>query len=98
MSLSNKTLYHKHDMLKRLKVETYDKIYSKCKRQIILTSNTGQLSCFFRVPSFLLGSAFPSINVKICADYVMDKLAKDNPNIVTKFYDPDIIYIDWEKE
>jgi hypothetical protein len=98
MELSNRNLYHKHDQLMRMKKETYERIYNSCKNTIMMTANAGELICFFKIPSFLFGSSYPLINVKSCADYIIDKLTKTNNRIKAIFIKPNIIFINWIKD
>ncbi len=55
MELNNSDLNKKHDRLVQLKRETYDKIYKKCLALIKLTSDAGDLICFFEFQIFYLG-------------------------------------------
>ena len=97
MSIRNDDLYKKHDQLIQLKRETYEKLYTRCINKIKLTSNAGELICFFEVPNFLFGSSYPIINVESCANYIMNKLKRANKNLKTNFIEPNIIFIDWRR-
>lgn len=98
MALRNDDLYKKHDQLIRLKKETYEKLYNRCKNNIKLTSNMGELICIFEIPQFVFGSSFPIINVASCANYIMNKLTRANRNIKTRFVEPNLIFIDWRRQ
>lgn len=98
MDLKNNDLYKKHDQLIKLKRETYEKLYNRCKNQIKLTSDTGELICLFEIPNFLFGSSYPIINIESCANYIMNKLVNANKNIKTTFIEPNIIFIDWRRD
>ena len=98
MDINNSDLYKKHDHLIELKRQTYEKLYNQCKNRIKLTSDAGELICIFEIPPFLFGSSYPIINVKYCANYIMNKLMKANNNIKTTFIEPNIIFIDWRRE
>lgn len=98
MELNNDDLYKKHDQLMKLKKETYDKIYNRCKNTIRLASSTGELIYFYEIPQIMFGSSYPMINVKSCANYVMNKLENSNKNIKCSFYEPNIIFIDWRRK
>lgn len=97
MSIRDDDLYKKHDKIIQLKKETYEKLYIRCKNIIKLTADTGELVCFFEIPAFLFGSGYPIINIPYCANYIMNKLKKDNKNIKAYFLEPNIIFIDWRK-
>ena len=98
MELNNSDLYKTHDQLIELKRETYDKLYKRCQNKIKLTSNAGELICLFEIPKFLFGSSYPIINVKSCANYIMNKLTKTNKHIKTTFVEPNLIFIDWRRD
>ncbi len=95
--LKNSDLYKKHDQIAKLKQETYDRLYLKCINIIKKTADIGELFCIFELPSFLFGASYPIINVKSCAEYIMTKLSYENENIKTEFIEPNIIFIDWNK-
>lgn len=98
MELNNNDLYKKHDQLIKLKRETYEKLYNRCKNKIKLTSDAGELICLFEIPNFLFGSSYPIINIECCANYIMNKLTRANRHIKTTFIEPNIIFIDWRRE
>lgn len=98
MKLNNNTLYKKHDDLLELKRKAYEKLYTRCKYKIKLTSDAGELICLFEIPNFLFGCTFPIINVQSCANYIMNNLQKENQNIKTTFVEPNIILIDWRRD
>ena len=98
MELNNDELYKKHDQLIALKRETYEKLLNRCKNRIKLTSDAGELLCLFEVPFFMFGSSYPIINVKSCANYIMNKLYSTNKHIKATFIEPNIIFIDWRRK
>ncbi|AYV85372.1 MAG: hypothetical protein Satyrvirus13_5 [Satyrvirus sp.] len=98
MDLDNFDLYKKHDQLIKLKRETYDKLYTRCKNRIKLASNAGELICLFEIPNFLFGSSYPIINIRSCSNFIMNKLTRANKNIKTTFIEPNIIFIDWRRD
>ena len=98
MSINNADLYKTHDRLIQLKKETYDKLYKRCQSRIKLSSDAGELICLFEIPNFLFGSSYPIINVKSCANYIMNNLSRANKNIKTIFIEPNIIFIDWRRD
>ncbi|AUV58387.1 hypothetical protein [Bandra megavirus] len=97
MNLGNDDLYQKHDQLINLKKETYEKLYQRCANIIKLTSKAGELICLFEIPSFLFGSSYPIINIKCCANYIINKLTESNNNICVTFVEPNILFIDWRR-
>ncbi|ANB50555.1 hypothetical protein [Powai lake megavirus] len=97
MNLGNDDLYQKHDQLINLKKETYEKLYQRCANIIKLTSKAGELICLFEIPSFLFGSSYPIINIKSCANYIINKLTESNNNIRVTFVEPNILLIDWRR-
>lgn len=96
MEINNSDLYKKHDRLIELKKETYDKVYKRCQARIKLASDASELICLFEIPNFLFGSSYPIINIKSCANYIINKL-KANKNIKTVFIEPNFIFIDWRR-
>lgn len=98
MDIKNSDLYKRHDQLIELKKTTYDKVYARCTNTIKLTADAGELICFFEIPRFLFGEGYPLVNIESCANYIMNKLAKSNPNIRTHFIEPVYIFIDWRRE
>lgn len=98
MDLSNGNLYKRHDELSRLKQETYEKLFNRCKNTVKLASDAGELICLFDIPPFMFGSSYPIINVQFCANYIMTKLSQANPNIHSMFIEPNTIFIDWRRD
>ena len=98
MEINNSDLYKKHDQLIQLKKESYDKLYKRCQARIKLASDAGELICLFKIPNFLFGSSYPIINIRSCANYLMNKLSRANKNIKTIFIEPNIIFIDWRRD
>lgn len=98
MELKNSDLYQKHEEMIKLKKNTYDKLYNRCKNTIMLASHAGELFCIFEVPNFMFGSTYPIIDINSCANYIMNRLSKANTNIKTLFIEPNIILIDWRRK
>lgn len=98
MALRDSDLYKKHDQLIELKKSTYEKLYNRCKNHIKLTSDAGELICVYEIPEFLFGSSYPIINIKYCANYIMNKLYAANKHIKTTFVEPNFILIDWRRK
>ena len=98
MDLRQQDLYGKHDQLIELKRQTYDTLYNRCLNIIKMTAKAGELICFFEIPSFLFGVGYSIVNVKMCANYIMNKLTTSNKNIRTAFFEPNIIFIDWRRD
>lgn len=98
MSIRSEDLYKKHDQLIELKKLTYEKLLSRCKNAILLSANAGELMYVFEIPSFMFGSGFPIVNIKSCANYIMNGLSRWNRNIKSTFYEPSYILIDWRRD
>ncbi|AAV50713.1 hypothetical protein [Acanthamoeba castellanii mimivirus] len=98
MVLNDDDLYKKHDQLVNLKRQTYEKIFNRCVNTIKLSSDAGELICLFQIPNFLFGTGYPIVNIKYCANYIINKLSEMNENIETTFIDPNILFIDWRKK
>ena len=97
MALSNRQLYKKHDELKSLKIETYDKLKNRCVNLIAQSANMGEFMCIFEIPNYLFGSSFPMVDVATCAKYIMNKIIAENNNIKPTFCEPNFIIFDWRK-
>ena len=76
----------------QLRMNIFNTILKKCYKRINIASENHS-SCFFKVPSFLIGE--PLFNLKECCKYVLDKLRDKGFKLV--FFEPDIIYINWEE-
>lgn len=98
MDLNNDDLYKKHDQLIQLKRESYEQLYKRCVNKIKMASNVGELMCLFEIPPFMFGSSFPIINVKYCANFIMNKLTTVNKYIKTFFIEPNYIFVDWRRD
>lgn len=98
MDLRPEDLYKKHDQLIELKRQSYEKIYQQCLNVIKMTASAGELMCIFEIPSFMFGVAYSIINQKMCANYIMNKLAKSNKNIRTAYVEPNMVVIDWRRQ
>jgi len=98
MAIRNDDLYKKHDQLISLKRQTYEKLYTRCKNRIKLTSDAGELVCLFEVPNFMFGSGYPIINISACANYIINKLTLANQHIKAIFIEPNLIFIDWRRD
>lgn len=97
MRLDDSVLYKRNDELMKMKTNTYEKIYTKCKNTIALTANAGELVCLFEIPRFVLGVEYPIIDVEPCRYYIQNKLYNENKNIKTKFIKPNLLFIDWRR-
>jgi hypothetical protein len=98
MEIKNSDLYGKHDQLVELKRQAYDKLYNRCRNNIKIASDSGELICFFTIPPVLLGSTYPHINITSCANYITNKLTAANKNLKISFIEPNILFIDWRRD
>ena len=97
MSLSNNDLYRKYDQLIKLKQETYEIVHKRCVNTIKNTSSLGKLSCIYEIPKYIVGGSYPLVNPEYCANYVINKILKDNTNIRCEFIKPNVIICDWRR-
>lgn len=96
--LSDDDLYRNHHNLVELKKQTYDKLFERCVQSVKLASKIGELMCVYKVPSFVFGAPYPTINIEYCSKYIIKKLLRTNKHIKANFIEPDIIFIDWRRD
>lgn len=95
--LSDKDLYQKHDTMRELKRQTYEKVLNQCLRSIKVASNKGDLICVFSIPYYVLGAGYPKIEPENCSVYLIEHIGKMNSNIKITFNKPNLLLIDWRK-
>jgi len=98
MNLENSDLYSKYDKITELKLNTYNKLLTKCENTIKYAAKLGELMCIFKIPNFLFGTEYPIINVTSCAHYIIHHITNANKHIKAEFIEPNIIFIDWRRE
>jgi len=69
----------------------FDKILTRCYREIDVAFKNTEPYCIFQVPEYLLGIG--SYNVVYCSVYLIKSLKDNGFNI--KFFDPNILFISW---
>lgn len=74
-----------------LKIITYDKVYKTIEKKIILASASNYYYVWYEIPEFILG--LPTYNLKICIEYIIEKLKKNN--FECEWFDPNILLIKW---
>lgn len=97
MNLTENDLYKTHDNFKKLKEETYERLYINCTNGILMTAKNGDFIYIFKIPSFLMGNGYPLINIPSCATYIMNKLTLNFKKMKVMFVNPNIILIDWRR-
>lgn len=97
MSLNDEDLYKKYDELIKLKQDTYETVYKRCRNMIKNTASLGKLSCIYEIPNYIIGGSCPIIKPEYCANYVINKILQENPKIRCKFLKPNIIAVDWRR-
>jgi hypothetical protein len=84
-------LVKEQEKRENLKEKTYDKIYERLEKKIILASEANLWSIWYEIPQFILG--IPLYKLKSCAKYLKKKLEKNG--FKTDFYKPNLLLIKW---
>lgn len=85
-------LLHINTTKKKLRYESYNKIYQMLQKKILLANNGGSKYIIFEIPSFIIG--IPTIHVNECAEYLIKRL-KFNEFKVSNHNN--ILLISWNK-
>ena len=70
---------------------TFDKIFMKIEKKIVLASSGNFYYTWYQVPEFILG--LPLYSLKECKEYIEGKLNKDG--FETEFFEPNYLLIKW---
>ncbi len=70
---------------------TFDKIFMKIEKKIVLASSANFYYTWYQVPEFILG--LPLYSLKECKEYIEGKLNKDG--FETEFFEPNYLLIKW---
>lgn len=95
--LSDADLYQRHDTMRELKTETYEKIFRKCVNSIKACAKNGDLICSFPIPVYVLGTGYPRVDPVNCSVYLKERLLKENSNLKISFVSPNILFVDWRR-
>lgn len=95
--LSDKDLYHHHEITLTNKIVAYDIVFKACVEAIREAGKRGQLICRYNIPQYSIKPAYVKIDIESCADYVMKKVRDVNKNLKVGFVKPNILIINWMK-
>lgn len=70
---------------------TFDKIFMKIEKKIVLASSANFYYTWYQIPEFILG--LPLYSLKECKEYIESKLNKDG--FETEFFEPNYLLIKW---
>lgn len=85
------------DLIKEQKVReerknaTFDKIFEKIEKKIILASAANFYYTWYSIPQFIVG--LPLYSIDECKNYIENKLKKDGFEI--EYFEPNILLIKW---
>lgn len=70
---------------------TFDKIFMKIEKKIVLASSANFYYTWYQIPEFILG--LPLYSLKECKEYIEGKLKNDG--FETEFFEPNYLLIKW---
>jgi hypothetical protein len=73
---------------------TFDKVFLKIEKKIILASAANYYYCWYSIPEFIVG--LPMYSLKECKEFIEIKLKKDG--FKTEFFEPNIVLVNWFPE
>ena len=90
MVKADKLIREQKDRDDRKKI-TFDKIFMKIEKKIVLASSGNFYYTWFEVPEFILG--LPLYSLKECKDHISHRLKNDG--FETEFFEPNYLLIKW---
>ena len=70
---------------------TFNKVFLKIEKKIILASAANYYYCWYSIPEFIIG--LPMYSLIECKEYIELTLKKDGFKI--EFFEPNIILVNW---
>ena len=70
---------------------TFDKIFMKIEKKIVLASSANFYYTWYQIPEFILG--LPLYSLKECKEYIEGKLKNDG--FESEFFEPNYLLIKW---
>jgi len=70
---------------------TFDKVFIKIEKKIILASAANFYYCWYSIPEFIVG--LPMYSLRECKEHIENKLKKDGFEI--EFFEPNILLVNW---
>jgi len=90
MVKADKLIKEQKERDERKKV-TFDKVFMKIEKKIVLASAANYYYCWYSIPEFIVG--LPMYSLKECKEYIENKLKNDG--FETEFFEPNILLIKW---
>jgi hypothetical protein len=70
---------------------TFDKVFLKIEKKIVLASAANYYYTWYSIPEFIVG--LPMYSLKECKEYIENKLKNDG--FETEFFEPNILLVKW---
>ena len=70
---------------------TFDKVFLKIEKKIVLSSAANYYYCWYSIPEFIVG--LPMYSLKECKEYIENRLKNDG--FETEFFEPNILLVKW---
>jgi hypothetical protein len=70
---------------------TFDKVFLKIEKKIVLASAANYYYCWYSIPEFIVG--LPMYSLRECKEYIENKLKNDG--FETEFFEPNILLVKW---
>jgi hypothetical protein len=93
MVKADKLIKEQEERDERKKI-TFNKVFLKIEKKIILASAANYYYCWYSIPEFIIG--LPMYSLKECKEYIENKLKKNK--FKTEFFEPNIIFVNWFPE
>ena len=91
--ISISDLTEPHSKKKRMMDKIFGEVLVLCHRRIKYAANNSKSSCFYDVPTCVIG--LPVYDLKECIKYIMNKLKRNNLDVSLR--QPRTLFISWEK-
>lgn len=93
MVKADKLIKEQEERDERKKI-TFNKVFLKIEKKIILASAANYYYCWYSIPEFIIG--LPMYSLKGCKEYIENELKKNK--FKTEFFEPNIIFVNWFPE
>ena len=90
MVKADKLIKEQKDRDDRKKI-TFDKVFSKIEKKIILASAANYYYSWYSIPEFIVG--LPMYSLKECKEHIENRLKNDGFEI--EFFEPNILLVSW---
>lgn len=87
-------LYAVQDKQEKEKIHSFETLLKRCHKSIKLDASHGALDSWFVVPEAMIGH--PLYDIQDASNYVLDAL--DENGFYVEYFEPNIIFISWDKK